>query len=124
MKLLLNLLAASALAWLAAGSAHAQSSAPMDTIVSDSGVVSRAPAIGVKRWSRSRSSSTPTVDSATSPKGSTDFDAASVEADRARKAAKLAQAERERNSHIRPGSPDCRIKPVMSDAEIAACRGS
>lgn len=124
MKLLLNLLAAGSAFWLLAGTAQAQSSVPMDTVISDSGV-SRVPAISYKRWSRSRSSSAvAAVEANSSPKGSTDFDVASVEADRARKASKLAQAERERNAHIRPGAPNCVLKPVMSDAEIAACRGS
>lgn len=124
MKLLLNLLAASSLAWLPAGTAHAQSSAPMVIGVNDSGGYRALPMKARKpmRW-RSDSADT-ALDSGAPPKGSTDFDPAAVEADRAKKAAKLAVAERERNAHIRPGAPNCVLKPVMSDAEIAACRSN
>lgn len=124
MKLLLNLLAASSMVWLPAGTAHAQRSAPMAFGVDDSSVYRAVPMKARKpmRW-RSDSADT-ALDSGTHPKGSTDFDPAAVEADRAKKAAKLAVAERERNSHIRPGAPNCVLKPVMSDAEIAACRSN
>lgn len=123
MKLLLNLLAASSTFWLLAGAAHAQNSAPMDTWVSDSGLVSRASAKKARKWPRSRWEDRDSfVDSGSTPKGNTDFDVASVEADRAKKAARLSQAERERNALIGPGSRNCVLKSVMTDAEIAACR--
>jgi hypothetical protein len=122
MKMLLNLFAAGSMFWLLAGAASAQSSALMDAIVTERGLYV-IPAQKARKVPRSRSDSTAgNADSSTPPKGSTDFDPASVEADRARKAAKLSLAERERNSHIRPGSPDCAIKPVMTNAEIEACR--
>lgn len=122
MKLPLNLFAAGSMFWLLAGPAAAQSATPMDAIVTDRGVFA-IPAMKVRKLPRSRQdSAAASGDSSTPPKGSTDFDPTSVEADRASKAARLSLAERERNSHIRPGSRDCVIKPVMTNAEIEACR--
>ncbi len=125
MKLLLGLVAASSMCWFSASPAAAQSPVPMDTLGTDSGVY-RVSAMKTKKLPRSRPESS-AADSAavaaeSTPKGHTDFDPDAVAGDRAAKAAKLAQAERERNPDIRSGRAPCVLKPVMTDAEIAACR--
>lgn len=123
MQLPRSLLAAASLFWILACPASAEDSGQAGTIVTDSGVY-RVSATKARKWQRSRSERR--VEAAPAPgsppRGHTDFDPASVEGDRARKAAKLALAERERNSQIRPGSAGCVIKPVMTNADIAACR--
>lgn len=128
MRLLPILFAANALLWPAAGPAAAQPIQPaqpaqaMETLVTESGVY-RVPARQPKRWSRSSAAATPSVAAPSAAvKGSTDFDLSAVAADRARKAATLELAERERNAYIKPGSANCVIKPVMTNADMAACR--
>ena len=58
------------------------------------------------------------------PAGTTDFDPASVEADRTKKAATLARKERERTAHLKPGTVECVIKPVMTKADLALCKSN
>ena len=126
MQLPRTLLAASSLFWIPACSAFAQEPATTGTTITDSGAY-RVSAMKARKVQRSRSE--PRIEAAPAPssssfssRGHTDFDPASVEADRAGKAAKLALAERERNARIGPGSAGCVIKPVMTNADMAACR--
>lgn len=128
MQLPRTLLAASSLFWIPACSAFAQEPATTGTMITDSGAY-RVSAMKARKVQRSRSE--PRIEAAPAPssssfssRGHTDFDPASVEADRAGKAAKLALAERERerNARIDPGSTGCVIKPVMTNADMAACR--
>lgn len=71
-----------------------------------------------QRGNASTNASSPATNKPTTPlRGTTDYDVSAVEADRASKAARLAQTKSNA-----PKDGECIIRPVMSDADIKRCR--
>ena len=124
MKLTKHLLAAASMSCLMASAAFGQGPIPVGSGAWDSAGV-RAYERKARKPVRSRMER-PEVQEVehSRPAGTTNFDPAAAEADRAKKAATLARTERERTAHLKPGTTECVIKPVMTKADLALCNSN